>query len=126
MQQAQTVQGRSATPWIALVLAVLVAGVVVLGVQLAVRGGSTTKVTGPAIQTQVDTGADLQKAGLSKGGIGRIGGYGDAPLWSGPHGIREPLTKAQAEQIEKLLRPTPTKNFFPTMAREGLVVSPGR
>jgi hypothetical protein len=122
--QAQTVQQRSGAPWLALVLALLFAVAVVIGVQLAFRGEDVGTTTGPAVQTQVDTGVGQQLAGMSQAGIHGIDGTVPGQVWSSHRG-RPPLTPEQAEKAQQVLDSQGSPDFLPAMAR-GLEIRGGR
>jgi hypothetical protein len=122
--QAQTVQQRSGAPWLALVLALLFAVAVVIGVQLAFRGEDTGTTTGPAIQSQVDPGVGQQLAGMSQAGVNGLDGTVPDQLWSS-HRDRPPLTPAEAQRAQQLIRSSGEPDFLPAMAR-GVEVHGGR
>jgi len=142
--QAQTVQERSGTPWIALLLALIFAAAVVIGVQVAFRGEDVTVTNAPTapsiLQTQldrekglslvvqglvdreatveqpIDQAVGLQKAGMSEAGISGIGYVGNSPV-SSPHRGHQPMTAAEVARAKELLQGPSYPNFFPTMAR---------
>jgi hypothetical protein len=99
--QAQTLQTRKVTtPWLALVLAAILAAAVVVGAQFAVRGRDTTTVAPPA-QT-VDRGVGLQEKGMSQTGIRGVGGTATEGSWSF-HRPRTDLTGPQITKAKHLL-----------------------
>ena len=124
--QAQTVQERSGTPWIALLLALIFAAAVVIGVQVAFRGRDVTVTNAPPVQglvdreatvpSQVDQGAALQKAGMSEGKIFGVGFVGDSPA-SSPHRGHQPMTEEQVARAKELLSGPTSPNLAPTIDR---------
>ena len=136
--QAQTVQERSGTPWIALLLALIFAAAVVIGVQVAFKGRDVvTNVPaqsqldreaglGQAVQglvdreatvpNQIDQGAALQKSGMSKAGIFGIGSVGDSTA-SSPHRGHQPMTADQVARAKELLSGPTSPNLVATIDR---------
>jgi hypothetical protein len=142
--QAQTVQERSGTPWMALLLALIFAAAVVIGVQVAFRGRDVTVTNAPAetsvlqsqldreagrgrmvqglvdreatVPNRIDQAAALQKAGMSEAGISGIGSVGDSPA-SSLHRVRPPMTAAEVARAKEVLQGPTYPDFFPTMAR---------
>ncbi len=124
--QAQTVQERSGTPWIALLLALIFAAAVVIGVQVAFRGRDVTVTNAPPVQglvdreatvpSQVDQGAALQKAGMSEAGIFGVGFVGNSPA-SSPHRGHQPMTAEQVARAKELLSGPTSPNLMPTIDR---------
>ena len=139
--QAQTVQERSGTPWIALLLALIFAAAVVIGVQVAFKGRDVTVTNAPpsvlqsqldpeqdaagvqglvdreaTVPNQIDQAAALQKAGMSEAEIFGIGYVGDSPA-SSPHRGHQPMTAEQVGRAKELLSGPTSPNLVPTIDR---------
>lgn len=114
--QAQTVQERTGTPWIALLLALIFAAAVVIGVQVVFNGRDTVVTNAPAAPTQVDRLGDIQKAGMSEAGILGVGFVGDSPA-SSPHRGHQPMTAEQVGRAKELLSGPTSPNLVPTIDR---------
>jgi len=138
--QAQTVQERSGTPWIALLLALIFAAAVVIGVQVAFKGRDVTTNTPAVLQSQldreaglgqvvqglvdreatvqnpIDQGAALQKVGMSEAGIFGVGFVGDSQA-SSPHRGHQPMTADQVARAKDLLSGPTSPNLMPTIDR---------
>ncbi len=137
--QAQTVQERSGTPWIALLLALIFSAAVVIGVQVAFKGRGVTVTNVPAqtqldreaglgqvvqglvdreatVQQPIDQAVALQKAGMSESGIFGIGFVGNPPA-SSPHRGHQPMTAEQVARAKDLLSGSTSPNLMPTIDR---------
>ncbi len=124
--QAQTVQERSGTPWIALLLALIFAAAVVIGVQVAFRGRDVTVTNAPPVQglvdreatvpNQIDQGAALQEKGMSETGVFGVGSVGNPPA-SSPHRGHQPMTAEQVARANELLSGPISPNLMPTIDR---------
>ena len=114
--QAQTVQERSGTPWIALLLAFVFAAAVVIGVQVVFSGRDTVVTNTPGAPTQVDRLGDIQKSGMSEAGIFGVGFIGDSPA-SSPHRGHQPMTADQVARAKELLTGSTNPGLALTIAR---------